>query len=476
MTNALATACTRFEENIVFMNKLYAIALIAGSLSFSSTVNAQDPVATEVADKLQFTLDSAITALKITGVSVNVTTSDGKVWNSVGGYSDASTQTPMNPDHLLWTASMCKEFTGGLVMQLVQEGKVTLEDKIGMYFNDIPNVDTNVTLREMLKHRSGIAEFLSNASSSQWYTNPDKVWTSREALETYLPAKTFAHGMGFEYSNSNYLLLGMVIEKVTGRTLAEELRTRFFTPLGLTHTYFMPNDFPIEEVTPCWSDFNQDGVFDDQANFIHSTCFASMVAGAGAMLSKPDEISKFTRALHGGQLINANLLNEMKVCSNVSFGPNSTGYGISTMRYNFFGKNYYGHGGDISGFTTLTIHQPETNVTLTLMINQDRQNRAALAAALLKKLSLITTGISENELDSKVTLLENPVSDVLNVSLATEIKSCSATIYSLDGRQLSTHELEAGLNKINTSLLPSGMYQLVLTTGLGPVSKRFVKH
>lgn len=455
------------------MRNFYSTGLLFTTLLFAGTSQAQDAVSQDIADQLQFTLDSAIEKMKLIGVSANVTMPDGKVWNSTGGLSDPTMSDPMNPDHLLWSASMCKLFTGGVILQLAEEGKLSLEDKIGKYVTGINNIDTNVTLREMIKHRSGIGEVLNNTSTSQWYNNPNKIWTSREVLETYLPTKTFNHGQGFEYSNSNYLLLGMVVNEITGRTLGEEIHSRFLTPLGMTTTFFMPEDVPDADVTPCWADFDGDGIWTDQANFILTPSFSSMVAGAGALLTKPADVSKYTRALFGGQLVSDSILVQMKQCTQVSFGPNCNGYGMATMRYLFFGKYWYGHGGDISGFTTMTVHQPETNITLTLMINQDRQNRAALATALIKKLNLISTGISQNEMSSKISI-ENPVTEQINIS-SDLCEDINADIIAIEGRLINSIRIVPGRNEVALNGLTPGMYQIIFRSGSEVNSRKFIK-
>ncbi len=443
------------------------------TLNFATAQQSVDPV---LAGKLQQVLDSTAKALKMMGVSANIILGDNSVWNGYTGFGDPFVEAPINPEHLFWTASMGKLFLGATVMQLVEENKMSLDDPIGKYFNDIQYVDTNITIRELLKHRSGVKEFLSQTATAQWYNNPDKMWTPREALETYLGPKDFAHGTSFAYSNSNFVILGMVIEKVTGNTLAQEFRSRIFNPLGMEHSYFQPQETFIENITPCWSDFNQDGIFDDQSNFIHSTSFASMVFGAGAILSKSEEVSKFTRAVFRAELFNQSLLDEMKQCTSVSFGPNSTGYGIATMRYKFFNKDYFGHGGDISGFTTLTIHQPETNVTLTLMVNNDRRNRAALASALIKELNAASTGIGENSATPSVSLLENPVQEKLHFTITESALASTAAIYSLDGRKLASHTVSQADNQLDVSQLTQGIYLLVINDQNGVVSQRFVKN
>ncbi len=453
------------------MNKIYTwIFLVFCSVS----VFAQDPVEIELAEKLQFTLDSAVEKMKLTGVSANITMPDGKVWNATSGYADPYDERRIGENELFWSGSICKMFTGGVIFQLAEEGKLSLEDKIGKYFNDIQYVDTNVTIRELVKHRSGIAEVLSQTATSQWYNNPNKMWSKREVLDTYLKPKSFNHGAGFEYSNSNFILLAMVVEKVTGNSFAQELNTRFFGPLGMNRSYFLPQDQPLEPTVTCWSDFNQDGEWDDQSNFIHSKCFSTMVSGAGAMLSQPADISKYTRALYSGQLTSDTTLDQMKQCTNVSFGPNCNGYGMSTMRYSYFGKNWFGHGGDISGFTTMTVHQKESNITLTLMINQDLQNRALLASALIKKLNFITTGIEENVQDL-TRIIQNPVKDKLFVEVGTA-KPIQAEIRSVDGKLINAFTLIPGRNEVDICDLETGVYQLMLNAASGPVCKRFVKH
>lgn len=449
---------------------LPVFALLLSTLS----VHAQ-PVSQALAIKLQFALDSTAAAQKMTGVHANMIISDGSTWNGYTGYENPFTQEPLNTTDLWWSASMCKVFIGGIALQLVDEGKMTLEDKVGKYFTDLTYVDTNITIRELLKHRSGIKDVLNNTSTQQWYTNPDKVWTGKEVMNTFGAPKEFNHGGGFSYSNANYILMSMIIEKITGNTVGKELKDRFFVPLGMNHSYFMPEQAPSEDVVTCWADFNGDKVWDDECNFIHSTSFASMVSGAGAILTKSDEVSRYTRALFSGQLCTSTLLSEMKQCTNVSFGANSTGYGISTMRYKFFNRDYYGHGGDISGFTTLTIHQPETNVTLTLMINNDLQNRAALASALLKALNNYTTEISERLMEDKLQILQNPVRNVLNAHFSGSTEKLKASIIGVDGKVLLSDSHFDSEFSFDLSTFDAGIYQLVISDGVDQLAKRFIK-
>lgn len=195
----------------------------------------------------------------------------------------------------------------------------------------------------------------------------------------------------------------------------------------------------------------------------------SMGFTAGALVSTPADVARFNRLLYTGQIIHDSLLTLMKQCTNVNFGNNCNGYGHGSMRYIFGGKTYFGHAGDISGFTQLSIHQETDSLTLTISINRNNAPRGPIAATLLEAveqaLSLSATENHIPELTAQV--FPNPASDILHISLPGYAEQ--PFIYRLYNTSGATVQSGTGCFPYNAdiSVLPVGMYYLDIQSAYG---------
>jgi len=386
----------------------------------SVLVHCQTPVSGAFAQALQEKLDSCVNVFNVPGISASILLPGDLFWNGASGLADIYTETPMDTAYLFQAASMTKLFTATIAMQLVNEGELSLDDTVGTYLPTLTYVPGDIKVRHLLKHRSGLADLLGDPDAvNSWLLSPSTDWDPYDALEAFGSAPLFAQGSAFSYSNTNYVLLGMIIEAVTGLPYHEVLRARILDPLGMQHTAFRPDEALPGAMVPGWSSLTSPGTYDQDMTGFLSPCFSSMVFAAGAMVCTPWDVTHFNRTLFTGGLLPAALTDTMQVCTNVNMGGGATGYGFGTMRYVFAGRTYYGHGGDINGFTQLTIHSPLDSVTLTLSINRNDAPRGPIAAAILDVVfqQLATVGIENGSCsDRGILLWPNPAKDEVFIS------------------------------------------------------------
>src|SRR5215217_9418328 len=183
------------------------------------------------------------------GATLGVVLANGESFGLAVGFSDRDTKTPMKPTDRMLAGSVGKTFAAATVLQLVKEGKIGLDDKIEKYlgseswFDRLPNA-RDITVRQLMNHTSGLVRYEFKETFTKDLTaNPMKVWTPEERLAYLFGEKAaFEAGKGWDYSDTNYIVLGMIIEKVTGRKFYDEANGRLLKPLKLTGT--IPQDGP----------------------------------------------------------------------------------------------------------------------------------------------------------------------------------------------------------------------------------------
>ncbi|WP_460718113.1 serine hydrolase domain-containing protein [Nocardia heshunensis] len=303
----------------------------------------------------------AIRDVGITGVQARLVAADGGNTVVTSGVADIASRSPVSGDGYFRTASATKTFTATVLLQLVGEGKLTLDDTIEKWLPGVVrgngNDGTKITVRELLNHTSGLE-----------YPNPYQLASPedyhRYALEVPPPPEkvvatavesppTFAPGTGWRYSNTGYLLAGMIIEKVTGTPWYEEVGSRIITPLGLKHTSY-PGDavtLPTPHATG-YTRWPTGGLVDTTDNRI-----SGFAAAAGALITTTADLNTFFRALVGGKLLQPGQLAEMKKTVDTdaevrSIFPGARyGLGLFSVELSCGGR-YWMHGGDIPGYKT----------------------------------------------------------------------------------------------------------------------------
>lgn len=344
------------------------------------SIQTATAVNTDLASRLQSVLDRALRQTDNPGATVAVMLPDHSMWVGASGMADLERRTPMQPDSMFRIASVTKTFVATLVMQLAEDGILNLEDTLTDWLPNslLSNIQfaDRITIRQLLNHTSGIYDYLeSDAFFDAIDRNPTRVWDDEDVLNFVDGDPYFNPGASgqWEYSNTNYILLGLIIEAATGRSLADELRSRIYQPLGMNNTYLETKEpFPgnlvrgyesagrrVEDVT----DINTGNGLAD-----------------GGILSTAADLARFADGLFRGGLVSDATLQQM-----LNFHPvGEYGLGIAN-EFTSFG-NTYGHTGSILGYISIMWYFPDEDLIVTALVNLDFGDADSLVEAVLDAL------------------------------------------------------------------------------------------
>ncbi|GAA1404555.1 serine hydrolase domain-containing protein [Kitasatospora putterlickiae] len=323
-----------------------AAAVVAGILAPATTASAGPRP-----DVVQQRLDALVQKDGAPAALATVKGRDGRTRTYTAGVGDVATKAKVPVDGQVRIGSNTKVFTAVVVLQLVAEGKVGLDTSVDTYLPGLVRGDgfdgRNITVRQLLQHTSGLPEYVDKDGV---LGDPERYFEPRELLDAALVQKAhFAPGAQWEYNNTNYLLAGMIIQKVTGRPIGEEITKRVIDRIGLRHTYFpRPGDMTIHEAHPKGYQRVEDGSLRDYTELDPSWGWA-----AGAMVSTNTDLTRFYGALLGGRLLPAAQLAQMRTTVPAEQLGSGVGYGLGLVsRPLSCGGLSWGHGGAIPGYET----------------------------------------------------------------------------------------------------------------------------
>lgn len=322
-------------------------------------------------EELDAALAAAVADQTIPGAAAEVRSGDC-VWQGAAGVADLEASTPLAPDDLFRVGSITKSFASTVVVMLSVEGALGLDDPISDYVSDVPNGD-NITIRHVLSHTSGLYNMTDDPT---FFDDPDRVWTPAEmvAFATAHPP-SFDPGQGWEYSNTGYIIVGMIIEDVTGSTAAAEIRSRILDPLALSSTYLDGSEPAVPGLVKGYSDAGVPDYVDITHAFDPSAAWT-----AGAMVSTTTDLNTFYDALLTGGLVEPAALSEM-----MTFVPAGGGveYGLGLFRLPTPLGPVVGHSGGIWGFLSESRHTPDSELDISVLINSSSDNVGAVNGALV---------------------------------------------------------------------------------------------
>ncbi|UYX55304.1 beta-lactamase family protein [Bacillus thuringiensis] len=281
------------------------------------------------------------------------TSNNGKTSSYTAGVVDLSTKKPMKSDYRFRIGSVTKTFTATTVLQLVGENRVQLDDPIEKWLPGLiqgNGYDGNqITIRQLLNHTSGIAEYLKSKDAD--IMNAKKTYAAEEIVKMGLSLPPdFSPGKGWSYSNTGYVILGMLIEKITGNSYAEEIEKRIIEPLDLSNTFLPGNSAVIPGKNHARGYMKIDGTSELKDITYYNPSLAN---SAGDMISNADDLNKFFSSLLGGKLLKERELKEMLTTVPIEGKGVGDGYGLGIYETKLpNGVSVWGHGGAIPGFTT----------------------------------------------------------------------------------------------------------------------------
>jgi D-alanyl-D-alanine carboxypeptidase len=340
-----------------------AIALVAGCNDGRTPDEANRSAAAEApawAAQLDQAVPAALKEDKLPGAIVGVW-QDGKVvYLKAFGFADTKTGAPLRVDSHVRIGSLSKSFTVTALLQLVKDGKVSLDDSIGKYVEGVPGGDS-ITLRQLASMRSGLGDY-SDVITQELYKEPGKQWTPQEVLDiTFRQPRRFDPGAKFDYNNANTVLLGRVVENVSGMPLDEYFKRRIIEPLGLANTSLPANAAMPDPHPRGYGDWNPKQVVEDVTDWNPSWGWA-----AGGMISNAQDIAKWTRAMALGELVTPELQREREKAFPAPTEGGGAKYGLA---YEIHPGGWQGHNGRIPGFTTYPYYLPAEKLTVVLLLN-----------------------------------------------------------------------------------------------------------
>ena len=294
------------------------------------------------------------------GVVVGIWTSGRTPYVQAFGTSDATTNRPMATNLFMRIGSVTKTFTVTAVLQLVDKGVVGLDDPIAKYIPDVPGGD-KVTVRDLADMRSGLPSYSKNdAWVENWMANPTAPWTPQQLLAAaYAVPPLFAPGTSFDYSNTNTVLLGLLVEQVTHQSLAQYIQQRILVPEHLTHTSFPSGaEFPSPHAQG-YTNQTPSGALATATDWDSSWGWA-----AGAMISTVQDMGTWAKALATGALLSRQTQAARLMFPDLT---NRAGYGVGITTVN----GWLGHSGSIPGYQTLVVFEPQTQTSMVVMVNAD---------------------------------------------------------------------------------------------------------
>ena len=326
-------------------------------------------VSTAAADKLDDLLKTKMETRKIPGLSL-VVVRDGKVIKSMGyGLANVETETPATPETVYQLASVTKQFTATAIMMLAEDGKLTLDDPITKYLENVPSAWNAVTVRHLLNHTSGIKSY---TEVSGFATQSHKEVTAQDIIKiaSDQPAD-FPPGEKWHYNNTGYYLLGVIIAKTSGKPYDEFLQERIFRPLEMKSTRLNVNRQVIKKRATGYT--VKDGALCN-GDYVSAT----QPYAAGALVSTVEDMAKWDKALTDGKLLKKESYTQMWSPTRLKDGKmEKYGFGWSVGDRN--GHREIGHGGGIQGFSTYIGRYPEDKLTVIVLANSDQANAQALA-------------------------------------------------------------------------------------------------
>ncbi|PLS78136.1 MAG: hypothetical protein CYG59_19780 [Chloroflexi bacterium] len=362
-------------------------ATAAPTATPAPTQVALAPFDPALAAELQRILDQTVADGQIPGAVLSVSVAGQAPWNGASGVADRGQNRPMEPHTNVRIASISKIFTAVVVLQLAEAGVIDLDAPLARYVpNLVPN-DNVITVRNLLNHTSGLYDYLEDRNfQAQAYERPERVIPPTE-LVTYAtrfaPAFPPASANNWDYSSTNFVLLGMVVEAATGNSLAQEMRQRIFAPLGLKQTYF-PSD---EQVPPTAARGYRGNI--DQTDVAMSFAFAT-----ANVVSTADEVRRFAEALVNGKLLQPAMLEQMFTFVNGKgqYNMPALEYGLGIMRNQLpvgpgpngaarppAASTVVGHIGGFAGFRSAVWSTPGGEIIIALGVNQGATDPNLLA-------------------------------------------------------------------------------------------------
>jgi D-alanyl-D-alanine carboxypeptidase len=338
-------------------------------------------------DDLQHLLDDIVADGFVPGAVMSVSVPGYATWTGASGLAEREPRRVMEPDTPVRIASVSKMFTAAIVLQLVEEGRLSLDEPVETWLPGVVPRGERITVRHLLQHTTGLHDYLEDREFlGEMQSRPGYQWAPEELVGYAARFPQRALGR-WDYSSTNYVVLGMLVERVTGQPLAQQARQRIFEPLDMQHAAFLPQDAAPAGLAHGYS-------------YEHDLTGASMsfAFGTGSLAMTAEDLQRFGRALWTEELLRAETRDAMQrfVSGRGQYDMPALEYGLGVMRNRLpIGRApegqarsedanlVLGHIGGYGGFRSALWYAPESGVVIAVGLNQAWVDPNELAGAAL---------------------------------------------------------------------------------------------
>ncbi|WP_086737975.1 serine hydrolase domain-containing protein [Erythrobacter colymbi] len=362
MRKVLKTGASALAVLAMTMAGAAAGAAAAQSPDAAAT-SSQAPSAAEIATIAEAVLAESYPA-DGPGAAVVVMRGGKVIYTGARGMADLAGGTAITPDTVFRLGSITKQFAAAMIVQLAQEGKLSLDDPLAKFFPDYPQPGSAATVRQLLQHTSGIQSYTSMPGAMA----PENIAKPRTTAEliAWFRDQPSPHkpGEAWEYNNSGYVLLGAIIEQVTGKPWHQALEERITGPLGLATIRYGVGGEDTPKMAEGYS--GEATAAAEIASPIHM----SIPHAAGALIGTVGDLAKWAQALHHGKVVDAGHYALMIAPGTTTDGKTHS-YGFGLALDPLRGQPAIGHGGGINGFSTDSIYVPSADLFVAVFTNSD---------------------------------------------------------------------------------------------------------
>lgn len=439
-------------------------------MMFSASSYAQ--IAPALATQLQQILNNRVQNNGDRGVSACVIMPNGSTWKGTAGVGQNS--VAITDTTVFHGASITKINIATLILLLAENNLLHLDSSWKKYINLNATFNPSITIRQLLNHTSGIKDYLEAPGSGTFVTNNfNYTFTPVQILENIVNGTPdFAPGTNFNYSTSNYVLLALIAQTVTGNPVQQELRTRIWNPLGMSHTYFGGYETYTEPRAGVWWNFGAG--FQNYSNNPETSMLTFGYGGAN-IVSTPQDLALFARALFTGTLLSQTSKSAMLVFSPNSYPTWCAGYGLGVHHALAFQTNtVLGHDGYYTNMSDM-FHTYDYGFTLVTMTNSQTQWSAIFDQMYNAIRNHLMVGIMENTATLNLNLFPNPVTNNLTINLGSPNKNVELNIIDITGKIIYTVTInEAQKFEVNTKDFTAGIYAVQVKTENFTVTKKLI--
>jgi CubicO group peptidase (beta-lactamase class C family) len=349
--------------------------LLMAFVGLSSSAGAQSPSRAALIVRIDSIASAPVKSGAVAGLAVAVVRGRDTLLMKGYGFADVENQVAVTPTTVFRIGSVTKQFTSSAVMRLVEQGKIGLDDDMSKYIPNFPTKGRRILVRHLLNHTSGIPSYTDIGPRFGRVSRLDLPTDSVIAIVAN-DSLQFEPGAQFYYNNTGYFMLGMVIEKVTGKKYGDYLEETMFKPAGLSQTYYCDT----RRIIP-----RRSQGYDRRPAGLVNTDYLSMLLpfAAGSLCSTVGDLVSWTTQLNSARIVSASSYREMTTPVTFKSGrPMTYGYGLASDTVG--GRRVIAHGGGINGFISQLTYVPQDSLVIAVLANTSPAPSSAMADAIMR--------------------------------------------------------------------------------------------